>query len=641
MNNTRNFLSIKESHFPRPSSPHFPLAKPRGLRYPSVMPSFANPAGLWALLGIPAVILIHYLQRKAQIIPVSTLFLLEKTQREASSGRHFDRLTQSIPLWMQLLGVLLLTWLMIEPRFPLARSTQRIALVLDSSASMSVSQQRMMELLAKELPPLKGFATDVEYTVLESTPGKPRLYAGKSTEELLLALQSWRPLAGVTDPDQALRLARSLVSREGIVIYVSDTPAESLPFDAIQLCMGKPIENVGFTGVAFETKDGSLLWRATLQNYSDQDTTRTWQVDSGKGAPTAPKTVELPARSLVTLQSNFPSQSQRIELRLSNDEFTTDDTLRLVRPMPKQLSIHTAPALDALSKKLFRSIEQLKPGSAAEADISLVSYDPLDPTPVQGNAIIFVNDGTQGGQYLSGGIIAEKHPLLDGLNWQSLMIRETIALEIRPSDQALLYQDKRVLILLRDLPATPERPASQQLLFNFDPRLSNIETQPAMIVILLRFIEQVRARKVAPSQENLETAQPLTLATKDTTPPTPLRLLELDAKGQVVRTTPVNPNLPLTAPELPGHFRYQQGEDTLLEASTYFADTREADFRACAEKNQLGEAQAAAIQAHSKGDPYWHLWLLALIGVLLASWHFTRERDRPAAPILTPASSSL
>ncbi len=604
------------------------------------MPSFANPAGLWALLGIPAVILIHYLQRKAQVIPVSTLFLLEKTQREASSGRHFDRLTQSIPLWMQLLGVLLLTWLMVEPRFPLARSTQRIALVLDSSASMSVSQQRMMELLAKELPPLKGFATDVEYTVLESTPGKPRLYAGKSTEELLATLQSWRPLAGVTDPDQALRLARSLVSREGIVMYVSDTPAESLPFDAIQLCMGKPIENVGFTGVSFETKDGTLLWRATVQNYSEQATTRTWQVDTGKGTPTAPKTIELPARSLVTLQSNFPSQSQRIELRLSNDEFTTDDTLRLVRPMPKQLSIHTAPALDALSKKLLRSIEQLKPGSPAEADVSLVSYDPLDPTPIQGNAVIFVNDGTQGGQYLSGGIIAEKHPLLDGLNWQSLMIRETIALEIRPTDQPLLYQDKRVLILLRDIPATPERPASQQLLFNFDPRLSNIETQPAMIVILLRFIEQVRARKVAPAQINLETAQPLSIATKDTTPPTPLRLLELDAQGQVLRTTAIDPNVPLTAPELPGHFRYQQGEITLLEASTFFADTREADFRACAEKNQLGEAQAAAIQAHSKGDPYWHLWLLALIVVLLASWHFTRERDRPSSPVLSPAPVS-
>lgn len=591
------------------------------------MPSFANLAGLWALLGIPAVILIHFLQRKAKLIPVSTLFLLDKTQREASSGRHFDRLTQSIPLWMQILGVLLLTWLLLEPRYPLARSTQRIALVLDSSASMTVSKDRLLVQLAKDLPALKGFATEVEYTVLESTPGKPRLYAGKSTEELLNALKDWQPLAGVTDPTQALRLARSLVSREGIIIYASDTPSESLPFEAIQLSVGKAIENVGFTGVAFENKEGALLWRATLQNYSDQDVTRTWYVDSGKGAPAEPKTVSLPARSLVTLQSNFPSQAQRIQLKLSGDEFATDDTLRIVRPVPKKLTIEAAPALAALNKKLLRAIEQLTPGTAADADITLASYDPLDPTPVQGNAVIFVDDATQGGQYLAGGIIAEKHPLLDGLNWQSLLVRETIALELRPNDQTLLYQDKRPLILLRSLPATAERPACQQLLFNFDPRLSNIENQPALIVILLRFIEQIRAVKVAPSQENLETSQPIALASNSTTPPVPVRLMELSASGEALRTKEVDPNIPLTAPELPGYFRYQQGESTLLEAATYFADTREADFRECAEVNQLADAQAAAIQAHSKGDPYWHLWLLALIGILLVSWYFTRERD--------------
>ena len=216
---------------------------------------------------------------------------------------------------------------------------------------------------------------------------------------------------------------------------------------------------------------------------------------------------------------------------------------------------------------------------------------------------------------------------MDGLNWQSLLIRETIALEVRPNDQTLLYQDKRPLILLRTLPATPERPASQQLLFNFDPRLSNIENQPALIVILLRFIEQVRSRKVAPSQENLETSQPIQLASHSTTPTKPVRLIELDAVGQGIRSKEVDSNQPLTAPEQPGYFRYQQGDETLLEAATYFADTREADFRACAEANQLGDAQAAAIQAHSKGDPYWYLWLLALIGVLLISWHYTRERE--------------
>jgi len=70
----------------------------------------------------------------------------------------------------------------------------------------------------------------------------------------------------------------------------------------------------------------------------------------------------------------------------------------------------------------------------------------------------------------------------------------------------------------------------------------------------------------------------------------------------------------------------------LLDTATYYADTREADFTACGEANQLGEARATAIQAHSKGDPYWRYWLLVFIAVLLASWFFIRERSQNASP---------
>jgi hypothetical protein len=306
--------------------------------------------------------------------------------------------------------------------------------------------------------------------------------------------------------------------------------------------------------------------------------------------------------------------------------------MRLVRPQPKQLKLCSSAALDELSKKLLRSIDQLVPGSAMDADIALVSYDPLDPTPSVGHTVMFVNDGTQGGQYLAGGIIAEKHPLMDGLNWQSLVVRETIPLEIRPNDQVLLRQDQRPLILLREVPAEAERPASQQLMFNFDPRLSNIDNQPAMIVMLLRFIEQIRERKVAASQENLEISQPIRLATSTPITASPVQLLELNKSGETIRTTVVDARLPLTSPDTPGYFRYRQQDQILMETATHFADTREADFRACGELNQLADAKKISIEAHSTGDPYWHLWVLLLVALLLISWFFTRERDRMSTP---------
>ena len=50
----------------------------------------ANPAGLWALLAIPAVLLIHFLQERSRRVRVSTLFLLERVKPESVGGARFD-----------------------------------------------------------------------------------------------------------------------------------------------------------------------------------------------------------------------------------------------------------------------------------------------------------------------------------------------------------------------------------------------------------------------------------------------------------------------------------------------------------------------------------------------------------------------
>ncbi|MDP7657568.1 MAG: BatA domain-containing protein, partial [Roseibacillus sp.] len=132
-----------------------------------------NPAGFFALLGIPALILIHFLQRQARVIPISTLFLLAHTQRESLSGRRFDRFTNSIPLWLQLLMVLLLTWLLVLPRYVRPASTQQVAVVLDSSASMSVFKDKLVSSLREKLPPLQGSASRLQLYLFESAAEKP------------------------------------------------------------------------------------------------------------------------------------------------------------------------------------------------------------------------------------------------------------------------------------------------------------------------------------------------------------------------------------------------------------------------------------------------------------------------------------
>lgn len=611
------------------------------------MLTLTNPAGLWALLGIPAVLAIHFLQRQAVILPVSTLFLLEKTQRESASGRRFDRLMNSVPLWMQLLGVLLLAWLLAEPRYQKARSTQRVAIVLDSSASMTVVKDTLKQKIIDSLPDLQGPATAMELTLFESTPGKPRLYSGSSPEELAAALDRWQPRAGLTDPSPALRLARSLVAREGVVVYATDTPLEAPPFDARLLSPGEPIDNVGFTGVTLVEKEGATLWQALVRNYSGNRTSRSWQLELPGGGRTEPKSFDLEPGAIVTLQAAFPDKAERVRLVLSPDKFTLDDTLPMVAPKPKKLALFSATggAYEELAKKLQRSLEATEPvNDAATADLTILSYDPLDPVVPGGHAIVFVNDGTKGGAYLKGGIVAEKHPLIDGLNWQSLLVRETIQLQRRPSDTVILYQDTRPLIFLRESEATPEAPASRQLCFNFDLRLSNAATQPAFIVMLHRFAEELRAAKVAPASELLETGQSLVLAANGAADAPPLRVETVDLDGKVLdtKTLTAAARVRVDAPADAGFLRVRQGETELLSASVHFADTREADFAACAPADTLDEGSAAAVERHTEEDHWWRAWVLLLLLALLISWHFTRERGaaKVQSPVIPPKEAT-
>ena len=607
------------------------------------MLTLANPAGLWALLGIPAVLAIHFLQRQSVVLPVSTLFLLDKTQRESASGRRFDRLMNSVPLWMQLLGVLLLTWLLAEPRYQKPRSTQRVAIVLDSSASMAVGKDKLKERVIATLPDLQGPAAALELSVLESTPGKPRLYSGSSADELGLVLDAWKPRSGLTDPSYALRLARSLVSREGIVVYVTDTPMETPPFDARVLSIGDKIENVGFTGVSIGEKEGATVWQAMVRNYGKDRTSRSWHLELPDGSKTEPRSFEIGAGSMITLQAAYPQGAPRARLVLSPDDFTLDDVLPMVLPQPKSLAIFSSgAAYQELTKKLVRSLEATHTvNDTSSADLTILSYDPLDPVVAQGNAVVFVHDDTRGGKHLKGGIVAEKHPLIDALNWQALLVRENIQIPIRDTDTVLLRQGDRVLIFLR------ETPTSRELCFNFDlnPAQSNAAVQPAFIVMLHRFAEELRAAKVAPASENLETSQPVILAASDAEKAPEVLVETIDLAGKVIskETHPAAKRIHLEASLDAGFMRVHQGDNSLLEAAVQFADTREADFSACAPADTLAEGSAAAVERHTDEDQWWRAWFLLLLAALLISWHFTREREArkprvtPAAPAAPPS----
>lgn len=599
--------------------------------------SFGNPLGFWALLGLPAVIAIHFLQRRVRREVITTLFLLETLQRESEAGRSWERLRSSWPFWLQLLMVLLLTWLLVQPRWRRTDTVQQIAVVLDASASMQAFRSETLAALEQHVMRWNDVAARTEYTLLTSAPESPALYHGFSWQELVAeAKASWQSWLGAHDVTAALRHARSLAGPEGLVVFFTDhTPSMALPYGARFVAVGQSLENCGFTGVTLEEREGQMLFRAMVRNFSAHPQVRSWWIEAeGQRSPETP--LELGPGQSHTVQGVFPEGIAACQVVLSGDRFAADDRLPLVRPQPKPLAVLMPPTQETQAtvlREIFAAFPHLGPPVAEQIpDVTVTLYDPLQPALPATHAIVFAQDPHPGAAYQTGLLVAEPGPLMDGVNWQGLLVRQRLPLPSRPNDRVLLWQGEQPLILHRRA-----EEGRQQLLFNFDLHTSNARRLPALAVLLYRFLEQVRAEKVAPAAMNVVAGQKLELARRlgAGAPPLEWREEPLTSSEAEKLVPPVMRERPATdllrAPVVPGFFHVSQGGQPLLTAAAYFADPQESDFTAAATTDNLEGIAAALAEQHTMADTPWRLWVGVLMAALLLSWWMQapRAESRP------------
>jgi len=590
------------------------------------MPTLAHPAALWALLGIPLVLAIHFLQRRSRRVTVTTLFLLQQLQRESEKGNRIEKLRLSIPLWLQLLMVLLFTWLLAGPRWLRNDAVHRIAIVLDSSASMQAFRPAAEKAVAETLEKILRPGAPAELALLSTDVTAASLYYGGSAANLKAILPQWQPVLGMHDFTPALRSARSLVGIQGAVLLITDHPLPAPPaFAAKVLSIGQETANVGWAGVTVEEKDGQWFWRALVRNYSPAPQTREWRAEV-QGKASAPIQLTLAPGETRTLTGPFLEEADgRLKLTLTPDNLTLDDQLPIVRPVPKTLSLNVPVGKNAASQQIAelfgRFADTTLENDAAKADIRILTWPPSLALEDTQHACIFASPSQAASPpALTGAIVGEAHLLIEGLNWQSLLVREGMVMPQNPKDRVLLWQGERPLISLRQTPA-----GARQLFCHFDLATSNARKLPALAVLLHRFLEDIRREKIAPESANYDVRQRLSVAHQkgETAPPLTVKLQ--DGSTQQV---PLHQAHLLQAPALPGSFEITQGDQILLTAAAHFADTREADLADAKPFDETADLNAEQVEVLQESDPQWRLWTLLLLAVLLSSWWWGRDKQR-------------
>src|SRR5690606_15777604 len=103
----------------------------------------------------------------------------------------------------------------------------------------------------------------------------------------------------------------------------------------------------------------------------------------------------------------------------------------------------------AFFERMAASIPDAGAVSDSVADVAFIVQDATTPIEAAGNAVVVIGGVSTTDPIAKGAIVAEDHPLTERLGWQGLIVRDTPGIESVETDDVLLWQGERPLVLLR------------------------------------------------------------------------------------------------------------------------------------------------------------------------------------------------
>lgn len=588
---------------------------------------FAQSAGWWALLGIPLVIAIHYLQQKAKKRRTSTLFLMEALSPESAAGRTWEHLRASKAMWLQLLVVCLCAWILLQPRFVRENSSQTVAIVLDDSLSMTPFREQALAAAASRINEYDGRAARTRWIIMGTSDRKAALYRGTEASQAKEALQNWNPVRGTHDAERVLTQVAGTVGDTGVSWFITNAQ-ERCPAGQASIGVGRNLSNVGFVGSLYLDSPGRKSWRAAVKNHSSEAQSRILTVSAG-GEKKLEKTLEIPAGALVEEEIPSPGAGVECILSLTPDEFTADDILPLVEPQPRPMgvSVEVKGKASEFFRKLVDSMPGLKAVSPAQAGLRIVSAGAMENIRQEKEAareekkegttenrpeatFLVVSPGESGKKnLLVSPVVAERDSLTEGLSLGGLLSPGVVRSEAPASAQVLYWQGGKPLVWSE----------SDKLVFNWPWDESNADRLPAVVLLIRRYWENVRQNQPGTAVVNV---------------PLDALLNAPEAEEMRVKAVPFTKEVkapvssPCRAPDVPSYFRLMKGEQEVLSGSAFFDDVRQGNFSVCAPfVIDLQGAVREAREQMALPDPLVPLWIALMIGALLWSWWPERRKS--------------
>lgn len=564
-----------------------------------MIPHFSNTAGLWALLAIPLIIAIHFLQHRTKEQPTATLFLLESLSPEDREGNFRDRLRTALPFWMQILAALLIAWVLSGPAWPRRDAGQTAVFVLDGSADMAPFREEAVRAVSRDMEAIRKSGIPTVWTLMDSRPSSQPFYRGTDSRKALQALEAWQPHAATHDAAAALRTAAAIAGPGGITRLITSTPRRVPPGQSAQ-GVGRPLDNAGFAGITPVEDSGTVYWRIAVKNNSAAPAQRSVSIHTEDGQPPRTQPLHLNPGAVAEFEFRLPPECDRATLRLPPDAFPADDTLVLARTTPKPVTVHMdlPEPVAPIFRKIINGIPGFTPAPLPpQAVLRLLAKEKNGTQAPEGPAIILAGRGKAS----FGSVTAEEHPLTDGLNWSGLLVPSISGMIPGKKASILLWQQEQPLAWVEN----------GSLFLNWNWQESNAERVPAPLLMIRRFMESVQETAPGTRSGNLPGGT----------------LLSVPGGGKLIHTLPGGERREeIFSSRLPEETGFVEilppGAESppLFRGTVWFSDVRMGDFSHCTTFDTGLPPATPETLRQMRPDPFSALWL-ALAGLaLIISW---------------------
>lgn len=235
--------------------------------------SFYMPLGLLGLLGVPVLILIYILKRRYREETVPSTFMWKRSL--AYMKKRFPwNLRNSILLLLQILAIVLVSFILARP-YVVAKKSNEVIAIIDASASMMSQDETGTTRFARAVKKVEELAEDAgpnsRVTVITAgDTAKQHIYRSDVRADIKRALAECACTYSPPDLEGALRLAESAQeenTQAKIVLY-TDTTYETA--DGIEIIDVTNREwNIAALGLEAQQNGGIWSFKGNVCSYGD------------------------------------------------------------------------------------------------------------------------------------------------------------------------------------------------------------------------------------------------------------------------------------------------------------------------------------------------------------------------------------